>query len=176
MLNRMHVLELNTKPALQGSNMLCFLCRKIQIKSTRSTWTLQHHLSFEDLTEAAGGDDGCELCELFKTTLLFYYAEKYFDADLKAAETFHRELDHENSGEVEANHQVFFVVSTLADIDDRFGPCPEGASGLLFLRCALRYEDELFFATDVCPFVQVSVKSGMILPLRISWPYIIKLI
>ena len=174
MLNRMHVLELNTKPALQGSNMLCFLCRKIQIKSTRSRWTLQHHLSFEDLTGAA--DDGCELCELFKTTLLFYYAEEMFDGDLEAAESFHWELDHENSGEVEANHQVFFVVSTLADIDDRFGPCPEGASGLLFLRCALCLEDELPSAAVVYPFVQFSVKSGMILSLRISWLYIVKLI
>ena len=174
MLNRMHVLELNTKPALQGSNMLCFLCRKIQIKSTRSTWTLQHHLSFEDLTEAA--DDGCELCELFKTTLLFYYAEKSFDGDLEAAETYHRVLDQKSSGEVEANHEVFFVVSTLANIDDRFGPCPEGASGLVFLRCALCLEDELHSVAAVYPFVQISVKSGMILPPRISWPYIIKLI
>jgi hypothetical protein len=163
MLNRMHVLKLNTKPALQGSNMLCFLCRKIQIKSIRSKWTLQHHLSFEDLTEAA--DDGCELCELFKTALLFYYAEKIFDGVLEAAETYHQELDNEDSEEVEANHRVFFVVSILADIDDRFGPFPEGASGLLFLRCALRHENNLPFAVDVNTFLQFSIKSGMILPL-----------
>lgn len=137
--------------------MLCFLCRKIQIKSAISQWSLQHHLTFADLTEAA--DDGCELCQLFRATTLNYYAEKH-SVSHDAAEDFHCELDDDGLGEVEADRQVFYVELKAIYIDERFGPCPRGAYGLIYVRQPPG--DDHMPARDVYPFVEFSVQAGTI--------------
>jgi hypothetical protein len=136
--------------------MLCFLCRKVQIKSTVSEWSLQHHLTFGDLTEAADG--GCELCRLFRATILHYYAEKH-GVSLDAAEDFHLELDDDGVGEAEADRQVFYVQLKTIDIDERFGPCATGAYGLIYVRHPPG--DDYMPVGDVYPFVEFSVEPGM---------------
>jgi len=135
--------------------MLCFLCRKIQIKSTESNWTLQHHLMFGDLTESADG--GCELCMLFRATLLHYYAED-LGGSVSTAESFHRELDNNDIGQAETNRRVFNVRLQSIGVDERFGPCATGAYGLTFTR---EMPGADFPAEEVYPFVQFSAQPGM---------------
>lgn len=136
--------------------MLCFLCRKIQIKSTESYWSLQHHLTFGDLTESADG--GCELCVLLRATLLNYYAER-LGGSASTAENLHRELDTADIGQAETDRRVFYVELRTIDVDERFAPCATGAYGLAFLRKIPG--DDYNPVEDVWPFVEFSAQSGM---------------
>jgi hypothetical protein len=136
--------------------MLCFLCRKIQVKSTESSWTLQHHLSFADLTESA--ESGCELCNLFRETLIYYYSET-LGIPTKAAENLHRELDSDNVGKIETDRQLFYVELQNTDADESYSPSENGASGLRFLRVA-----EMGGGSpvgEVYPSVHLSASSGI---------------
>jgi hypothetical protein len=135
--------------------MLCFLCRKIQIKSTESNWTLQHHLTFGDLTESADG--GCELCMFFRATLLHYYAED-LGGSVSTAESFHRELDNDDIGQAETDRRVFYVELKTIDLDERFGPCATGAYGLTFTR---KMPGDNFPVEEVFPFMEFSAQPGM---------------
>lgn len=147
----------------ESLRMLCFLCRKICVKSLDSTRALQHHVTFRDLQEAV--DKGCELCELFRTSLLHYYAED-MEGTLEMAEKLHLDLDSQDVDANETDRRVFYLTFIEGRMDAKFGPWGSNIHGLTFTREAS--SDGVEPVRSVYPFLKLAADYSKTSPVHES--------
>lgn len=136
--------------------MLCSLCSKFCNRVRQGHRESRHHSSYNALKSSA--TEGCELCDLFRTVVLDYYANEA-SWPIEKVERYHLSIDNMDIKTKESRKSSFFATICSVAVDRRFVPLDEGIRGILFTRqtgingIALR---------EVFPFVEVCSSSGII--------------
>jgi len=156
----------------------CSYCERLPF--TELEWESQHYSTFTQLDGSA--KNGCEICGIFRTVVLEYYA-RHRSCSIEEAEAYHRQLDREDAeirsqaGNSHSSRDVdlsddgqsdqsseatsFFAESVSLDTDAEFAPLSTGVYRIIYTRRVESSIDTMAIPVDdLYPFVDVSSRLG----------------
>ena len=144
--------------------MICSRCSALPVQDPSFNDSVQHYSTFTELDESV--QNGCQICALFRSVLLEYYAHG-LSSSVEEAEHYQRQLDQEperRDGEnldpqekqpdQDPGPTAFFTEFYNLEIDSNFAPHSRGLQGILYLR--KRPGEDSVPVNDIYPFVEVS--------------------
>lgn len=148
--------------------MVCSKCSTLPFTNSGRRWRVQHHSTFAELGKSI--QNGCQVCALFRTVLLEYYAHG-LSRSVEEAEKYHRQLDqcpegsgHEHFDSEESARKgqglrrfAFFVEAVLSEATSYSDSSFQGLRGLLYLRVIPEIPDPV---DEIYPFIEVSSLPG----------------
>ena len=150
-----HYLKLQARLLLRymGPTMLCKLCARLEWKSYGGICSCDHHLSYEDLVQAA---KECELCALLAKAALLHYNLKH-PQSTESAEEYHQRLDTQGNRPF-----TISTAETAVDYDHTNAYLPNYQTGLQGYK--IRRPKDWYSPNgsyETCGIVSVSSKPGM---------------